>query len=312
MRRAGPGHGPGPRRTRRHPGRPRSPARTGRHLEGRNGPCRDRPRRHHIPHHGRTVMTTTSTPVATDGAPAQITAYTSYTVFTRTAAAPGTTDEVAAEVERVVRRDRGDGRDRPRSCTTRACSGPSPICCCGCTPGPRSCCRPVCAPFERSGRGRRAGPFLVRRRCPPRRRVLQDPCARVPVPVAHPAAVADGLPVHPLLRLVPAARRGTARDAHRARQDGPRVPAGARQHGPRPFALGDWEWLLSFEAEDLHDLVDMMRYLRYSKARLHVRDELPLPRGPSPRDPRRGRRSPGLSGRRPRRVLPTRPTTVRP
>ena len=42
------------------------------------------------------------------------------------------------------------------------------------------------------------------------------------------------------------------------------------------FALGDWEWLLSFEAADLHDLVDMMRHLRYSKARLHVRDELPF------------------------------------
>lgn len=45
------------------------------------------------------------------------------------------------------------------------------------------------------------------------------------------------------------------------------------------FALGDYEWLLSFEAEDLHDLVDMMRHLRYSKARLHVRDELPFHTG---------------------------------
>lgn len=42
------------------------------------------------------------------------------------------------------------------------------------------------------------------------------------------------------------------------------------------FALGDWEWLLSFEAEELSDLVDMMRHLRYSDARLHVRDELPF------------------------------------
>lgn len=42
------------------------------------------------------------------------------------------------------------------------------------------------------------------------------------------------------------------------------------------FALGDWEWLLSFEAEELHTLVDMMRHLRYSDARLHVRDELPF------------------------------------
>ncbi|MCS6712091.1 chlorite dismutase family protein [Brachybacterium sp. EF45031] len=42
------------------------------------------------------------------------------------------------------------------------------------------------------------------------------------------------------------------------------------------FALGDYEWLLSFEAEELHDLVDMMRHLRYSQARRHVRDELPF------------------------------------
>ena len=45
------------------------------------------------------------------------------------------------------------------------------------------------------------------------------------------------------------------------------------------FALGDYEWLLSFEADDLHDLVDMMRHLRYSDARLHVRDELPFHAG---------------------------------
>ena len=42
------------------------------------------------------------------------------------------------------------------------------------------------------------------------------------------------------------------------------------------FALGDYEWLLSFEADELHELVDMMRHLRYTKARLHVRDELPF------------------------------------
>ncbi|MDK7742685.1 hydrogen peroxide-dependent heme synthase [Helcobacillus massiliensis] len=42
------------------------------------------------------------------------------------------------------------------------------------------------------------------------------------------------------------------------------------------FALGDYEWLLSFEADELHELVDMMRHLRYTKARLHVREELPF------------------------------------
>lgn len=42
------------------------------------------------------------------------------------------------------------------------------------------------------------------------------------------------------------------------------------------FALGDYEWLLSFESDDLLELVDMMRELRYTEARLHVRDELPF------------------------------------
>ena len=42
------------------------------------------------------------------------------------------------------------------------------------------------------------------------------------------------------------------------------------------FALGDYEWLLALESDELHDLVDMMRDLRYTKARLHVREEVPF------------------------------------
>jgi chlorite dismutase len=42
------------------------------------------------------------------------------------------------------------------------------------------------------------------------------------------------------------------------------------------FALGDYEWLLPMEADELTDLVDMMRDLRATDARLHVRDELPF------------------------------------
>jgi hydrogen peroxide-dependent heme synthase len=42
------------------------------------------------------------------------------------------------------------------------------------------------------------------------------------------------------------------------------------------FALGDYEWLLAFEADELHRIVDLMRHLRASRARLHVRDELPF------------------------------------
>jgi len=42
------------------------------------------------------------------------------------------------------------------------------------------------------------------------------------------------------------------------------------------FALGDYEWLLPMESDDVTELVDMMRELRYTDARMHVRDELPF------------------------------------
>ena len=42
------------------------------------------------------------------------------------------------------------------------------------------------------------------------------------------------------------------------------------------FGLGDYEWLLAFEADELHRIVDLMRELRASRARLHVREEVPF------------------------------------
>ncbi len=42
------------------------------------------------------------------------------------------------------------------------------------------------------------------------------------------------------------------------------------------FALGDYEWLLGFEAEELHRIVDLMRDLRKARARAHMREELPF------------------------------------
>src|SRR5690606_37787916 len=42
------------------------------------------------------------------------------------------------------------------------------------------------------------------------------------------------------------------------------------------FALGDYEWLLAFEADDLDRIVDLMRHLRGSEARRHVREEVPF------------------------------------
>ena len=42
------------------------------------------------------------------------------------------------------------------------------------------------------------------------------------------------------------------------------------------FSLGDYEWILAFEADELHRMVDLMRDLRASTARRHVREEVPF------------------------------------
>jgi chlorite dismutase len=45
------------------------------------------------------------------------------------------------------------------------------------------------------------------------------------------------------------------------------------------FGLGDWEWILAFEADDLSRLVDCLRRLRDSKSRLYVKEETPFVTG---------------------------------
>ena len=42
------------------------------------------------------------------------------------------------------------------------------------------------------------------------------------------------------------------------------------------FALGDYEWMLAFEADELHRIVDLMRALRAAAARRHTREEVPF------------------------------------
>jgi len=42
------------------------------------------------------------------------------------------------------------------------------------------------------------------------------------------------------------------------------------------FALGDYEWLLAFECDELEPIVDLMRELRGAEARRHTREELPF------------------------------------
>ena len=52
--------------------------------------------------------------------------------------------------------------------------------------------------------------------------------------------------------------------------------ADVRANTVSSFALGDYEWILAFEADDLHRIVDLMRHLRGSEARRHVREEIPF------------------------------------
>jgi hydrogen peroxide-dependent heme synthase len=45
------------------------------------------------------------------------------------------------------------------------------------------------------------------------------------------------------------------------------------------FGLGDWEWILAFEANELDRLVDCIRRLRDAKARLYTKEEVPFVTG---------------------------------
>jgi hydrogen peroxide-dependent heme synthase len=52
--------------------------------------------------------------------------------------------------------------------------------------------------------------------------------------------------------------------------------ADVRANTVASFALGDYEWMLAFEADELYRIVDLMRDLRASTARRHVREEVPF------------------------------------
>ncbi|NLS09288.1 chlorite dismutase family protein [Nesterenkonia sp. MY13] len=88
----------------------------------------------------------------------------------------------------------------------------------------------------------------------------------------------DWLVVYPFNRsydwylMDPAKRGAMLREHGQLGQEFPSVLANTTS----AFALNDWEWLLALEAPELTDLVDMMRKLRESETRYHVRDETPF------------------------------------
>jgi chlorite dismutase len=98
-----------------------------------------------------------------------------------------------------------------------------------------------------------------------------------------PAFLADEQPrawvcVYPFVRsyewyLLPGAERREMLAEHgQMARDYPDV----RANTVASFALGDYEWMLAFEADELHRIVDLMRHLRESRARRHVREEVPF------------------------------------
>jgi chlorite dismutase len=67
-------------------------------------------------------------------------------------------------------------------------------------------------------------------------------------------------------------RRAILKEHGMAARDYPDV----RANTVASFALGDYEWMLAFEADELHRIVDLMRELRAATARRHVREEVPF------------------------------------
>jgi peroxiredoxin len=67
-------------------------------------------------------------------------------------------------------------------------------------------------------------------------------------------------------------RRGLLAEHGQLARDYPDV----RANTVASFALNDFEWILAFEADELHRIVDLMRHLRASETRRHVRAEVPF------------------------------------
>ncbi|MEJ5919727.1 MULTISPECIES: hydrogen peroxide-dependent heme synthase [unclassified Corynebacterium] len=87
--------------------------------------------------------------------------------------------------------------------------------------------------------------------------------------------------VYPFVRsydwylLDPQERRKILSEHGQAARDYPDV----RANTVPAFALGDYEWILAFEGPELDRIVDLMWKMRYTEARLHVREEIPFHAG---------------------------------
>ena len=126
--------------------------------------------------------------------------------------------------------------------------------------------------------GRASDPGVEHRRAAPARRVQQEPR-----PCVHRRRGAGRLLcVYPFVRsldwyLLPDDERRKMLAEHgMAAREYPDV----RANTVPAFALGDYEWILAFEAPTWHRIVELMWKLRYTDARRHVREETPFFTGP--------------------------------
>ena len=100
----------------------------------------------------------------------------------------------------------------------------------------------------------------------------------------HVPAFVRGVEPKPWLAVYPFVRSKDwylLRDSERSRMLAEHGRAGAGYTGVltntvAAFALGDYEWVVPIESDELTDLVDMMRDLRYVDARRHVIEETPF------------------------------------
>jgi chlorite dismutase len=100
----------------------------------------------------------------------------------------------------------------------------------------------------------------------------------------HVPAFVRGVEPKPWLAVYPFVRSKDwylLRDSERSRMLAEHGRAGAGYTGVltntvAAFALGDYEWVVPIESDELVDLVDMMRDLRYVDARRHVIEETPF------------------------------------
>ncbi len=95
---------------------------------------------------------------------------------------------------------------------------------------------------------------------------------------ARGVAAKEWMTVYPFVRshdwytMDPAARGKMLRDHGILGREFPTVLANT----VAAFSFSDYEWQVCLEADDMIDLVDMMRHLRYTEARHHVREETPF------------------------------------